>query len=206
MPILSEFTGENACAEFFAKPYVEKKPNVSLLCNGARGIYSDFRDDEVIFGAPIEVYVRAAETIERINKMGGSLCGCRTSDIPAEIINEFKRIGFSKGTDYFFGKIDGYNIRVYLNKNTNGKLKFITIHSSIKTPSEEEAERLTEKLRIALPRPYFVTRRGYWIDLTIRASGDALGIDLFDGLTVKAAIKSFLEKITRFISEAERKL
>jgi len=131
-PLSAEFKGEHACAEFFAKPYMKGKPNISLLCNGAREIYSDFRDNEIIFGAPLEVYIHAAETIERIAKMGGTLCGYRTSDIPYEIINEFGKIGFSRGTDYFFGKVNGRNIRVYLNKDLNGRLKFITIHLPVK--------------------------------------------------------------------------
>jgi len=202
-PLLAEFTGEHACAEFFAKPYVEGKPNMSLLCNGAREIYSDFRDNEIIFGAPIEVFIRTTETIERISKMGGTLCGCRTSDIPSEIVNEFGKIGFSKGTDYFFGKVNGRNIRVYLNKDLEGRLRFIIIHLPLKMPSEDMAEKLAEKLKLLLSRPYFVNKRGYWLDLTARASEDSLSIDLFDGLTIKAAIEKFTEKITHYMSKAE---
>jgi len=93
---------------------------------------------------------------------------------------------------------------VYLNKDPDGRLKFITIHLPVKMPSEEVAERLTEKLRPLLPRPYFVTKRGYWLDLTIRASENTLGIDLFDGLTVEAAIRSFVEKVTQCLGETER--
>ncbi len=203
-PFSAEFKGEHACAEFFAKPYMEGKPDMSLLCNGAREIYSDFRDDEIIFGAPVEVYIQAAETIERITKIGGALCGCRTSDIPFDIINEFEKIGFSKGTDYFFGKFNGHNIRLYLNKDLNGRMKFITIHLPVRMPSEEIAERVTEQLSPSLPRPYFINNRGYWLDFTVRASEGALGIDLFDGLTVKTAIEKFIEKITQYLSKAKR--
>jgi len=203
-PLSAEFMGEHACAEFFAKPYMEGKPNISLLCNGVREKYSDFRDDEIIFGVPLKVYTQAAETIERINKIGGTLCGCRTSDIPPEITNEFGKVGFSKGTDYFFGKVSGHNVRVYLNKGLNGRLKFITIHLPMKMQSGEMAEKLTEKLMPLSPRPYFVSKRGYWLDLTVRTSEDALGIDLFDGLSVRAAIEEFAEKITECLSKVER--
>jgi len=204
-PLRAEFTGEHACAEFFAKPYAEGEPNMSLLCNGAREIYSDFRDNEIIFGAPLDVYTEAAETIGRINKMGGALCGCRTSDIPTAISNEFEKIGLSKGTDYFFGKIDGWNIRVYLNKDPNGRLKFITIHLPVKTQSEEAAEKLTEKLNRVLQRLYYASKRGYWIDFTVKASEDALGIDLFDGPSIRAAIESFIEKVTPYLPQEQVK-
>jgi len=202
-PLLAEFTGEHACAEFFAKPYIERKPNVSLLCGGAREIYSDFRDSEIIFGAPLQVYLQAAETIERITKMAGALCGCRTSDIPSDITNEFEKIGLSKGTDYFFGKVKGRNIRVYVNKDPNGTVKLITIHSPVRMPSEEKAGKVAWKMRQSLPRPYFVDQRGYWLDLAIGASEDVLGIDLFNGFSIKAAIEKFIEKTTQFLNEVE---
>lgn len=203
-PFSAEFTGEHACVEFFVKPYVEGKASMSLLCNGAREIYSDYRDNEIIFGAPLTDYIQAANAIERINKMGGALCGCRTSDIPSEIINEFEKIGFSKGTDYFFGKVGRRNIRVYLNKDLNGRLKSITIHLPIKMPSEESAEKLTERLRQLLPRPCFVNKRGYWLDLTVTASEGSLGIDLFDGLSVKTAIEKFIKRVDSYLNKVEK--
>jgi len=70
-------------------------------------------------------------------------------------------------------------------------------------PSEGAAEKLTEKLRPLLPRPYFVNKRGYWLDLTVRASEGDLGIDLFEELSVKAAIEKFIEKITQYVSKVE---
>jgi len=197
------FRGETACAEFTAKPYMEHRPNLSLLCNGARVIYSDFRDNELIFGAPPEIYVQAAETIDKITRTGGALCGCRTSDIPAEIINEFERAGLSKGTDYFFGKVDGRNIRAYLNKDFQGRLKFVTIHLPVKMPLESEAEKATERLKRLLPRPYRASQRGYWLDLTMTASEDELGIDLLDGETLRIAIEKFIDKSTKYLRKAE---
>ncbi len=203
-PLLAEFSGERACTEFFAKPYLEHKPGVSLLCRGAREIYSDFRDDEIVFGAPFEVYVRAAETIERIDKMRGALCGCRASDLPTQIVNEFEKIGLSKGTDYFFGKTRGHNMRVYLNKDLNGMLKSVTMHLPVKMASEEDAGDSAARLKQSLPRTYSVNKRGYWVDITIRASEGELGIDLFDGLSVKAAIERFVENVTRYLVDTGR--
>jgi len=142
-----EFKGERACFEFFTRPYIESKPNISLLCHGARTVYSDFRDDEFIFGAPPKIYFQAYEIVDMLRRIGGSLCGCQTSDIPESIIREFEEIGFSKGTDYFFGKINGYSVRVYLNKDLQGRLKFITLHLIIKSASETEAEDLVNRLK-----------------------------------------------------------
>ena len=70
-PVVAEFTGKHAYAEFFVRPYLDGEPGISFLCGGARQVYSDYRDDEIIFGAPLEVYVQTAKTMERISKMGG---------------------------------------------------------------------------------------------------------------------------------------
>jgi len=194
-PLTVSFSGENACAEFFVKPYVNGEPNVSLLCNGAREVYSDYRDSEIIFGAPLDFFIQSSKLMKRLNKMGGSLCGCRTSDIPPMIVTEFEKIGFSKGSDYFFGKYGGRNVRVYLNKDEKGKLGFITIHLPIKTSSEKTAEELKRKLEGSLLRPYFISRRANWLDLTVKGSMNDLGIDLFEVSSLKAAIESFIEKV-----------
>jgi uncharacterized protein (DUF169 family) len=194
------FRGEAACAEFTAKPYMERKPNLSLLCNGARMMHSDFRDNELIFGAPPEVYIQAAEVMERIAKTGGALCGCRTSDIPTEITEGFERAGLSKGTDYFFGKVDGNNIRAYLNKDFQGRLKFVTFHLPLKMGSEREAKEAAKRLERALSRPYRAGQRSYWLDLTLTASEDELGIDLLDGESVETAIKNFVNRATQHLA------
>ncbi len=39
------------CGEAVAKPYIEKKPNLTMLCYGAR-IHTNFCDDELVFGIP----------------------------------------------------------------------------------------------------------------------------------------------------------
>jgi len=83
-------------------------------------------------------------------------------------------------------------------------MKLITIHLPVRMESEEEVEKAAEQLSRLLPRPYFVNKRGYWLDLTVRASEDALGIDLFEGSSVKAAIEKFIEKITQYLSKTER--
>lgn len=194
------FKGEAACAEFTAKPYMEHEPNLSFLCNGARVVYSDFRDAEILFGAPAHTYIHVAETMNRISKTGGALCGCRTSDIPMEIINEFEKAGFSKGTDYFFGKISGQNFRAYLNKDFQGRLKFITFHLPVKLTSAEETEEVAKKLQKTLIRPYSVNQRDYWLDLTMTATEAELAMDLRDGESIKKVAQEFANKMKRYLN------
>lgn len=194
------FKGEAACAEFTAKPFMDRKPNLSFLCNGARLVYSDFRDNELIFGAPPEIYTQITEVMEMVTKTGGTLCGCRTSDIPTEIIDEFEAVGLSKSTDYFFGRVRGHSIRVYLNKDPRGRLKFITLHLPVRTPSNENAREVTKNLRRLISRPYHVNQRGNWVDLTMTGDADELGIDLLDGESIGAVVGGFVDKATRYIS------
>ncbi|MCS4542169.1 MAG: DUF169 domain-containing protein [Euryarchaeota archaeon] len=195
------FRGEAACGEFTAKPYMEGKPNLSFLCNGARVVFSDYRDNEVIFGAPPEIYIQLAESIERLVKTGGALCGCRVSDIPIGVINEFEKIGLSKSTDYFFGRISNQDVRVYLNKDFQGKLKFITVHLPVKMPSDEKAEEATKKLEKILSRPYRASQRGYWLDLSIMASVDELGADIQSGKSMEITIKEVVNNMVRYLQK-----
>ncbi|MCD6324765.1 DUF169 domain-containing protein [Candidatus Bathyarchaeota archaeon] len=125
------------------------------------------------------------------------------SDIPAGVTEEFEKIGFSKGTDYFFGKFNGRNVRVYLNRDANGRINLITIHFPIKMSSQEEAEELAKRLSVLLSRPYYVNVRGRWLDLTVRSSMDALGIDLFDSSSLKIAIERFVNKIGLYLNKVK---
>jgi len=201
-PLSSEFTGEHACAEFFAKPYVDGEPNISFLCNAARGMYSDYRDNETIFGAPIDVYIRVSEMVKKLDEIGGSMCGCRTSNMPSGVIEEFEKIGFSKGTDYFFGRLNGLNVKVYINKDARGIIKLITIHLPIKMSSQREAEEIAERLRNVLPSSYLVNARGRWLDLAVRSGIDALGIDLFERSSIKSVIERFVDEISLYLNKA----
>src|SRR3989338_7402872 len=52
--IKAEFKGEIAvCGEATSLPYMTKKPNISLLCNGAR-MFSDYKESELVLGLPYE--------------------------------------------------------------------------------------------------------------------------------------------------------
>ncbi|MFQ5888259.1 MAG: DUF169 domain-containing protein, partial [Candidatus Hydrothermarchaeales archaeon] len=111
----ARFAGSLAvCGEATAKPYMEKKPNLTLLCRGSR-IFAGYADGEVIFGALPETFKVLEERAVALDKAcgtGGALCGCQVTDISPRIITTFKKLDFEKGTDYFFGKVNGKNVRV----------------------------------------------------------------------------------------------
>ncbi len=180
--IQSRFSGNIAvCGEAVALPYMDKTANVSFLCNGAR-VSADFRDNEVIFGAPPSKLKELAEKIEILSKTCGALCGCKTSDIPPRIIKSFQNAGFEKSTDYFFGKIDGKNVRIYLNKDFNGKLSYITIHLPIKGKAKAVA-------------PFVKTERGKWTDLQAIFNVGEIGVELNTGKGLKEFIAQAVSKV-----------
>lgn len=194
--------GEAACSEFTAIPYMEHKPNISLLCNGARNVYSDFRDNELILGAPPEVYIKILEEIEKAEKTGGALCGCKVSDVPDVIVEEFEKIGFSKGTDYFFGKVGKFNVRVYFNKDSQGRFSLMTIHLPIKASLTvvDEAKKRFQVLR----RPYRVDVRGNLLDLSTTIDIYNSKVNVFDGEEVEGVIKEIVDEVTQALPKIMR--
>ena len=72
-----------------------------------------------------------------------------------------------------------------------------------KRQSQEEAEELAKRLTGLLSRPYYVNVRGCWLDLTVRSSMDALGIDLFDSSSLKTAIEKFVNKIGLYLNKVK---
>lgn len=59
------------CGEATAGPYMEKKPNVTFLCQGAR-IYGGYKDSELILGSPLETFKKLSTKIEELAKTRGS--------------------------------------------------------------------------------------------------------------------------------------
>ena len=180
--VKSHFSGAVAvCGEAVALPFMSKTPNVSFLCNGAR-VSADFRDNEVILGAPPQTIKELAERIDVLSKTCGALCGCKTSDIPPRMIKSFQNIGFEKSTDYFFGRIEGKNVRVYLNKDFNGKLSFMTIHLPVKGKVKEKG-------------PFAKSDRGKWTDLSVTFDVGETGVELNTGKGLKEFITQVVEKV-----------
>lgn len=61
--IEAKFKGDMAvCGEATAWVKMNKKPNITPLCGGSRK-YADYKDSELIFGAPPETYEKLAEKI-----------------------------------------------------------------------------------------------------------------------------------------------
>jgi len=175
-----EFKGEmGVCGEAVARVYEEKKPNLSFLCNGAR-LLGGFRPNEVILGLPTEDFANLNRRIENLLKTGGSLCGCQVSDIPSEMVRGFKEAGLEKGADYFFGKIKGRQVRVYLNKDETGRFKQLTLYLPLK--GEE----------IEVKPPFQSRRRGEWLDVYTVLDPQSLGVDLYTGKN----LKDVLERLT----------
>ena len=178
----ADFKGSMAvCGEGTAKPFMENKPNVTFLCGGAR-TFGAYKDSELILGAPPAVFQELASKIEGLSKTCAALCGCKTSDISPHIVTSFEKVGFDKGIDYFFGKVNGQNVRIYLNKDFGGKIKYVTIHLPIKGDVKVK-EQLTAK------------KRGKWTDVTVTFTvGET--IDIYTGKGIKEAVRDIVEKVT----------
>lgn len=177
----ANFKGSMAvCGEATAKPYMENKPNVTFLCGGAR-TFGGYKDSELIFGAPPVVFKELGVKIEGLSKTCAALCGCKTSDISPHIVASFEKLGFDKGIDYFFGKVDGQNVRIYLNKDFAGKIKYVTIHLPIKGD-------------VKVKPPLTARKRGGWTDVTVTFTAGET-IDVYTGKGLKEAVKDIVEKV-----------
>lgn len=185
--ITSNFRGElGVCGEATAKVYMEREPNLSFLCSGAR-IFGDFKGNEVILGMPYDTMKELANRIDKLLKTGGALCGCQVTDIPSEIIHSFREIGLEKGADYFFGKIDGQNIRIYLNKDDSGRFKYMTFYFPVKDRE------------VKPKRPFEVKKRGNWNDIHATFKPEEIGVNLYTGENLKETIKDITTKVSEMI-------
>lgn len=181
-PLEARFQGELGVeGEATALPYMTGKPNVSFLCNSAR-LLAGYKDSEVILTMPYEEATKLAEKIEAKTRHGGALCGCLVSDIPPHIQAAFKDHGFEKGSDYFFGKVGGTNVRVYLDKDETGRFKNMTVHVPIKGQAE------------ASP-PFTVKPRGNWSDVVGVFNPGELGVNLQTGEGLTESIQKLITNI-----------
>ncbi len=181
-PIDARFQGELGVeGEATALPYMGKKPNVSFLCNSAR-LLSGYLESEVILSMPTPDAQSLAEKIENQARHDGALCGCLVSDIPPQIQAAFKENGFEKGSDYFFGKVAGSNVRLYLEKDSNGRFSKITIHIPVKGQAEADA-------------PFIVKARGNWSDIVGKFDPNEIGVDLHTGEGLKETIERLLQHV-----------
>lgn len=183
--ISSSVKGEmGICGEAVAATYNQKKPNLTFLCNGAR-LMGHFKTNEVVVAIPMPEFEALNQRIETLLKTGGSLCGCSVSDIPKEIVKAFKEAGFEKGADYFFGKIDNQQIRIYLNKDEAGRIRQLTFYLPIKGKGE-----------IKVTPPFQFKTRDKWLDIYAVFEIEELGINLYTGKNMVEVFKALVKKAT----------
>lgn len=154
--------------EATALPYMEQRPNLTLLCGGARGI-AGYEDDELAMGIPFDQFVKLAEMLVEPT-LATALCGCIMDEIPKHLKTAFVELGFDKGTDHFYGDFKGKVFRFYLNKDENGIMATATIHYPMKFKSEQEAQKSVEvakSLLAGLRGESTVITRENWLDLIL---------------------------------------
>ena len=154
--------------EATALPYMEKRPNLTLLCGGARGI-AGYKENELAFGAPFETFVKLVDLLVE-PMLVAALCGCVMDEIPKHVKAAFVELGFDKGTDHFYGDFKGKVFRFYLNKNERGLLATATVHYPLKFKSEQEAQKSVDaakKLLAGMGRESTAVPHENWLDLIL---------------------------------------
>ncbi len=154
--------------EATALPYMEKKPNLTLLCGGARGI-AGYKENELALGIPFETFVKLVGMLVEPT-LATALCGCIMDEIPKHLKAAFVELGFDKGADHFYGDFGGKVFRFYLNKDERGLMAAATIHYPMKFKSEQEAQKSVEvvkELLVGLGGESTVIPRENWLDLVL---------------------------------------
>ncbi|MBE0522396.1 MAG: DUF169 domain-containing protein [Candidatus Methanoperedenaceae archaeon] len=204
-PVESKFKGEFAvCGECTAIPYMEKKVNLSLLCNGAR-MFSGYSDDELVMGFPVEDFIRISESTEE-KEIISALCGCIMDDIPKNAVTAIENIGFGKGTDHFFGRFGDEIVRLYTPKDGDGKITSLTLHVPVKFKDCETAERANERSREILQLPVLHRVRDNWMDIALPLElGESLNRACMRGDKFDALIRSGIDAVLKEVEKVRRK-
>jgi uncharacterized protein (DUF169 family) len=200
-PVEVKFKGEFAvCGECTAIPLLEKKVNLSLLCNGAR-IFSGYRDDEVVMGFPFDDFERVAQSTQE-KEIISALCGCIMDDIPAGAVTAIEKVGFGKGTDQFFGRFGTEIVRLYTPKEKDGKITSLTLHIPVKYKDVETASEANEKAGEILEKPMLHRVRENWVDIGLPLDlGETLNRASMRGEKFEALVRSGIDTI---LIEAEK--
>jgi len=201
----AKFKGEFAvCGECTAIPYMEKKVNLSLLCNGAR-MFSGYRDDEIVMGFPLEDFIRISESTEE-KEITSALCGCIMDDIPKNAVAAIEKIGFGKGTDQFFGRFGADIVRLYTPKDKDGKITSLTLHVPVKFKDNETALSVNEKARELLQAPVLHRVRDNWVDIALPLDlGEPLNRASMRGEKFDALVKGGIDTILKEVEKVKRK-
>ncbi len=204
-PVEARFKGEFAvCGECTAIPYMEKKVNISLLCNGAR-MFSGFRDDEIVMGFPLEDFIQISESTEE-KEITSALCGCIMDDIPANAVTAIEKIGFGKGTDQFFGRFGKEIVRLYTPKDKDGKITSLTLHVPVKFRDNETASGVDEDARELLQPPVLHRVRENWMDIALPLDlGEPLNRASMRGEKFEALVRGGIDTILKEVEKVKRK-
>ncbi len=204
-PVEVKFKGEFAvCGECTAIPFMEKKVNLSLLCNGAR-MFSGYRDDEIVMGFPLDDFIRLAESTEE-KEITSALCGCIMDDIPAGAVAAIEKIGFGKGTDQFFGRFGNEIVRMYTPKEKDGKITSLTLHVPVKFKDNETASKVNEKAKEMLEKPLLHRVRDNWVDIALPLDlGETLNRASMRGEKFEAIVRGGIETILKEVEKVKRK-
>lgn len=189
--------------EATALPYTEKKPNLTLLCGGARSI-AGYGPQEIAMGIPFDQFIKLVDTLAEPT-LTAALCGCVMDEIPKHVKEAFIDLGFDKGTDHFYGDFNGKVFRFYLNKNGKGLINTLTIHYPIKFKSENYAKEsvdLAKKLISELGRESIAFQRENWIDLVVTVEfPDGLEKLALDSKKFGEAVSSVLNRFAEAIDK-----
>jgi hypothetical protein len=192
--------------EATALPYMEKKPNLTLLCGGARDI-AGFREDELAMGIPYGEFVKLVGLLAE-SKLTSALCGCVMDEIPKHLKEAFVGLGFDKGTDHFYGDFEGRVFRFYLNKNERGVMAMVTVHYPLKLRSEEEARKavvIAKGLLAELEGESNALPRENWLDLVLAVEfPDGLEKLALDREKFESTIKKILSGFAGVVNQLER--
>ncbi len=204
-PVEVKFKGEFAvCGECTAIPFMEKKVNLSLLCNGAR-MFSGYRDDEIVMGFPLDDFIRLAESTEE-KEITNALCGCIMDDIPAGAVAAIEKIGFGKGTDQFFGRFGSEIVRLYTPKEKDGKITSLTLHVPVKFKDNETASKVDEKAKEMLEKPLLHRVRDNWVDIALPLElGETLNRASMRGEKFEAVVRGGIDTILKEVEKVKRK-
>jgi hypothetical protein len=204
-PVEVKFKGEFAvCGECTAIPFMEKKVNLSLLCNGAR-MFSGYRDDEIVMGFPLDDFIRLAESTEE-KEITNALCGCIMDDIPAGAVAAIEKVGFGKGTDQFFGRFGSEIVRLYTPKEKDGKITSLTLHVPVKFKDNETASKVDEKAKDILEKPLLHRVRDNWVDIALPLDlGETLNRASMRGEKFEAIVRGGIEMILKEVEKVKRK-
>lgn len=175
------------CGEAVARVILEGKPSASLFCQGAR-VLAGFNDSEMVVGLPMDAARNLAIKIQDIEKGCSAMCGCLTSDIPPAIIQSFKEAGFEKSTDFFFGKVNGHEVKIYLDKDNDGRVHKLTVT-------------LLLKGEVPDTDMFIVKRRGNWNYVSTVVDLDSFSADIYTGQNLEDSIHALVEKIIERIKK-----